>query len=226
MRVKSTLLAGFLALTTTLATPTRLTVTPSLVERDSAAIVSKVAQINDQVLSLGSDIAAYTGGDTSAIEATSTQLVALINEGTQITLAGEALTGLEAIDLVNPILALTSNVDTTISALIDKKSLVVAAGSGPSVYAQLTAQLAAANGFAQALSSKVPAELEEVANELSAGIAASIQKGIDAYADYDDDDDYDHNAQHDNYDDNTDSDKYHNHNVEYYDYDHSWHHND
>ncbi|GAB1212651.1 hypothetical protein ATERTT37_001796 [Aspergillus terreus] len=224
MRVKSTLFAGLLALTTALATPTRLTVTPSLVERDSAAIVSKVAQINDQVLSLGSDIAAYTGGDTSAIEATSTQLVALINEGTQITLAGDALTGLEAIDLVNPILALTSNVDTTISALIDKKSLVVAAGSGPSVYAQLTAQLAAANGFAQALSSKVPAELEEVANELSAGIAASIQKGIDAYADYDDY--YDHNAEHDNYDDDdVDSDKYHDNHVEHYDYDHPWHHN-
>ncbi|KAL5041980.1 hypothetical protein BDW71DRAFT_211656, partial [Aspergillus fruticulosus] len=184
MKFKPTsILAGFLALTTTLATPTRVARQPTLVQRDSAAIVSKIAEINTQILALGSDIAAYTGGDTSAIEESSTQLIAAIDSGTEIVLAGDALTSIEALDLVTPILDLTSNVDTTIAALIDKKNLVVAAGSGPSVYTQLTAQLTAANAFAEALSSKVPAELKDVADELSAGIRTSIQKGIDAYAD-------------------------------------------
>ncbi|KAL4785009.1 hypothetical protein BJX76DRAFT_356479 [Aspergillus varians] len=155
------ILVGLAAITTALATPTKATWEPTLVQRDGAAIVSSIIEINHRIIALGEDIAAYTGGDTSAIHETSTKLVAAINAGTDIVLASRTLTTTEALNL----------------------ALIVEAGSGPSVYAQLQGQLVAANGFAEALSSKVPAGLKDVAEELSAGITGSIQKGINAYVD-------------------------------------------
>ncbi|KAL2867657.1 cell wall mannoprotein 1 family protein [Aspergillus lucknowensis] len=179
----SFILAGLGAITTVLATPTKATWEPTLVERDTAAITSVVADINAKVMALGDDIRGYTGGDTSAIEAASTELVDTINAGTEIVADSDDLTAIEALDLVNPITSLTSVVDTTITDLIGKKDPVVEAGAGARVYTQLQAQLAAANTFAETLSSKVPPELKDIADELSAGIAASIQRGIDAYED-------------------------------------------
>ncbi|OJJ54615.1 hypothetical protein ASPSYDRAFT_160029, partial [Aspergillus sydowii CBS 593.65] len=184
MRFQPTfLLAGLGLITTVLATPTHVIRERTLVERDAAAIQSNIADINSKTIALGDDITAYTGGDTSAIEKTSTDLVATINAGTDIVLDGDDLTSTDALNLVGPIQTLTENVDATISALIDKKDPVVEAGSGPAVYSQLQEQLAAATSFADALTSKVPEALKEIADELSSGIKASIQKGIDAYED-------------------------------------------
>ncbi|KAH2564780.1 hypothetical protein KXV42_002036 [Aspergillus fumigatus] len=166
-----------------LATPTKVSWAPSLVERDFAAVTSVVAAISSKVDTLDANIKAYTGGDTSAIVDASADLISTINDGTSTVAAQPALSQVDALNLVNPILALTNKVKTTIDDLISKKSLIVEAGAGPTTYSQLLDQYTASSNLATTLSGKVPEALKQVAEELSSGITSAIQKGIDAYKD-------------------------------------------
>ncbi|KAJ8208134.1 hypothetical protein LV164_003939, partial [Aspergillus fumigatus] len=171
------------AFTGVLATPTKVSWAPSLVERDFAAVTSVVAAISSKVDALDANIKAYTGGDTSAIVDASADLISTINDGTSTVAAQPALSQVDALNLVNPILALTNKVKTTIDDLISKKSLIVEAGAGPTTYNQLLDQYTASSNLATTLSGKVPEALKQVAEELSSGITSAIQKGIDAYKD-------------------------------------------
>ncbi|KAF7128652.1 hypothetical protein CNMCM5793_003503 [Aspergillus hiratsukae] len=172
------------AFTGVLATPTKVSREPSLVERDIATITGVINDISAKVDALDADIKAYNGGPTDTIEGASEDLVSTINAGTSTVAAQPALSTPDALNLVNPILALTNKVKTTINDLISKKSPIVAAGSGPTTYNQLLAQYTASQNFATALSSKVPEGLKSTADQLSAGILSAIQTGIDAYKDH------------------------------------------
>ncbi|KAF4165316.1 hypothetical protein CNMCM6936_008018 [Aspergillus lentulus] len=139
------------AFTGVLATPTKVSRAPSLVERDFAAVTSVVAAISSKVDALDANIKAYSGGDTSAIVGASADLISTINDGTSMVAAQPALSQADALNLVNPILALTGKVKTTINDLISKKSLIVEAGAGPTTYNQLLAQYTASSNLATTL---------------------------------------------------------------------------
>ncbi|KAL2872596.1 cell wall mannoprotein 1 family protein [Aspergillus lucknowensis] len=154
---------------------------PSLMKRADATDV--IAQISDKVSTLDSAITSWTGGDYSKVKAASDSLISTINDGASTVSSGPDLSNADALALTGPVQDLTDQVETTIQHLISKKEQAVSEGAGGTVKTALNDQYDAAQKLADAITSKVPDALTDIANELSAGISAAIQKGIDAYKD-------------------------------------------
>jgi hypothetical protein len=156
--------------------------TPTLVSREAAA-VGVISDISAQVSALASAVSSYSGGDPSAVKSASEKLVSTINTGVDTVKNGDALTTADALALTSPVQDLTKQVEGVVSDLISKKDQFVAANAGGTVYQDLQAQYTAADNLAKAISAKVPESLSDIAAQLSAGITAAIQKGLDAYKD-------------------------------------------
>ncbi|GIK07759.1 cell wall mannoprotein 1 [Aspergillus viridinutans] len=156
--------------------------TPTLVSRQAAA-VGVISDIQAQTSALASAVSSYNGGDPSAVKSASEKLVSTINTGVDTVKSGADLSTADALALTSPVQDLTKQVQGVVSDLISKKDKFVAAGAGSTVYQDLQSQYTAADNLAKAISAKVPSSLSDIAAQLSAGITAAIQKGIDAYKD-------------------------------------------
>ncbi|RHZ56403.1 cell wall mannoprotein 1 family protein [Aspergillus thermomutatus] len=156
--------------------------TPTLVARDAPA-VGVISDISAQTSALASAVSSYNGGDPSAVQSASDKLVSTINSGVDTVKSGADLSTADALALTSPVQDLTKQVQGVVNDLISKKDQFVAAGAGGAVYKSLQEQYTAADNLAKAISSKVPSSLSDIAAQLSAGITAAIQKGIDAYKD-------------------------------------------
>ncbi|KAL4864358.1 hydrophobic surface binding protein A-domain-containing protein [Aspergillus spectabilis] len=167
----------------TLALATTALATPAKRQSSPADIIDTIAE---QVTALASAVDAFDGSDPAPVQDASDTLVETINSAVDQVNSGPDLSNADALALTGPVQDLIDQVDGVISGLIDKQDLVVEAGAGGAVKTSLDQQYAAASALAEAISSKVPAALEEIAAELSAGITAAIQRGIDAYADVED----------------------------------------
>jgi hypothetical protein len=150
-------------------------------QRDLATIQGVITDIQGQVNSLQTAIEA-SPLDADAIIAQSNALVTTIQDGATTVNGQPVLTQIEALGLVSPVQDLAADVDTTIQALIGVKDDILGLGEGCTTLEALQAQAAAAQQLSDAIVSKVPAALEDIATELAATVSAAIQKGVDAYA--------------------------------------------
>ncbi|KAL4932431.1 cell wall mannoprotein 1 family protein [Aspergillus undulatus] len=164
----------------TLALATTALATPAKRQSSPADIIDT---ISEQVSALDSAVDSYSGGDPSSVQDASDTLVSTINDAVEQVSSGPDLSNADALALTGPVQDLTDQVDGVITKIIDKKDQFVEAGSGGHVKTSLNQQYEAAANLAEALSSKVPEALAEIAAELSAGITNAIQRGVDAYAD-------------------------------------------
>lgn len=172
----ATVLTSISLLTPALATPT-VNVHD---KRDVAAIQGVLSDIDDKVLALGSAIEAKPL-DADSIISQSNTLVDTITSGTSTVNAQPALGQLEALGLVSPTQKLADDTDATVQSLIGVKSDIIDLGEGCTTLTALKDQYDAATGLSDAVVSKVPASLADIAKELSDSISNAIQKGIDAY---------------------------------------------
>ncbi|KAJ0423179.1 hydrophobic surface binding protein A-domain-containing protein [Aspergillus carlsbadensis] len=150
-------------------------------QRDLATIQGVITDIQGQVNSLQTAIEA-TPLDADAIVSQSDALVSTIQDGATTVNGQPVLTQIEALGLVSPVQDLAADVDTTIQALIGVKDEILDLGEGCTTLEALQAQAAAAQQLSDAIVSKVPAALEDIATELAATISTAIQNGVDAYA--------------------------------------------
>ncbi|KAL4949313.1 hydrophobic surface binding protein A-domain-containing protein [Aspergillus filifer] len=164
----------------TLALATTALATPAKRQSSPADIIDT---ISSQVSNLDSAVSSYSGGDPSAVQDASDTLVSTINSAVEQVNSGDDLTNSDALALTGPIQDLTDQVDAVVTKIIDKQDQFVEAGAGGRVKEALNQQYEAASNLAEALSSKVPDALSDIADELSAGITNAIQRGVDAYAD-------------------------------------------
>lgn len=167
----------------TLGLATSAIASPSLVQRDGKEVQSLIKDISAKTEALDSAISSYNGGDAGKVESASEELISVTTKGTETVKAGDDLTSSDALGLTSPIQDLTDKIETAIDNLISKKSKFEAAGAAGKIKSALSEQYDAAKGLAEALSSKVPEALGDIADELSAGITKAIQKGVDAYKD-------------------------------------------
>ncbi|KAL4890602.1 hydrophobic surface binding protein A-domain-containing protein [Aspergillus ambiguus] len=167
----------------TLGLATVAIATPTKVQRDAAPVESVISAIQDKTEALGTAINGYSGGDTSSVESASSDLISTIKSGVETVNSNGDLTSTDALALTSPVQDLTKKVESVVNSIIDKKSQFVSAGAGGTVLESLKAQYAAAQSLSDAISSKVPSSLSDLAAQLSAGITDAIQKGIDAYKD-------------------------------------------
>jgi len=151
-----------------------------VVQRDLATIQGVLTNISNQVDTLDNLVKAFSGDATDLLAASRT-IVSTINDGTTTVNAQPALDLTDASNIVPQVEALNTSVANTVADLASKKDALVAAGQGNAIFTALTDQKTASTALANALTSKVPTELQQVAAGLSAGITDSLQKGIDAF---------------------------------------------
>jgi hypothetical protein len=174
MKFSASLLSLVLALSAT--------ATPTPVKRDAASIESAIASIASAVNALDTTEKAYTGGATTALQTASDAVVSATNAGTTTANASGDLSDLDALSLVTPIQDLTTDVQTAVTDIINLYDLISAAGAVSQTLNDLIAQNTSATALANAITAKVPADLQSTAAGLSAGITDAIQKGITAYS--------------------------------------------
>lgn len=178
-------LASLLTLTlsaTVLATPTVESRSPTPVKRDLSSITGVLSGISNNVGSLHTAIKNYNGGgNTQPVESASDKLVDSINSGTKKVKGTNNLSGMDALDLQQPVSDLKDEIQSTISDLNGKKNQLMAAGKGGVTLADLKKQKSAALDLSDAIVSKVPDNLHDIAHNLASGISNAIQKGIDEF---------------------------------------------
>jgi len=99
----------------------------------------------------------------------------------KIGAAKDALALVDAIGVSKSANDLLAKTTTTIDDLIAKKDLIVKAGEQASTKAQLTAQKAAADTLAKAITDKMPAAAKSIAQSQAAKIGSAIDKGVAAF---------------------------------------------
>jgi len=70
-----------------------------------------------------------------------------------------------------------------VTDLIAKKPALISAGVGATILKSLQDQKVAADALAAAITLKLPADLQELAGTLSAGISSTLKTGVDAFLD-------------------------------------------
>ena len=178
----STIALGLAASVIATPTPTENN-KPARVKRSLAAISSVIANIQSSVTDLDTAINAYKGGDVTAIQNGSDNIVSAVNDGLPIISSQDDLSIADASGLITPIQDLTADISKDITDLISKKSDLVAAGAGGQTYKDLSAQDTAAKALAVALEAKVPSALSSIAASLAGGVTSAIESGLSAFAD-------------------------------------------
>jgi hypothetical protein len=182
MKFLSTIILSTLSLSlNAVGTPTVEARGPSLVERDLATVTGVISAIQAKVKALDSAINSYNGGDVSAVQSASDSVVSAINSGVATVKGSGDLSQNDALQLPGPVQELTKDVQSAVNDIISKKDKIVAACQGAQTLKDLQQQKTASGALADAITSKVPSSLQGIASQLSSGITAAIQKGIDSY---------------------------------------------
>lgn len=153
----------------------------SIQKRQVQDIIDVVGSIQEQVEALNSAIDSYSGGDPSDVLAASEAVNSATASGVETVNGVSEISTTDALQLQPAVEDLTDAVESTIDNLISKREDIIAAGEGETTHSQLQAQLSGAQDLSDAISSKVPEALQELAATLSSGITDAIQEGIDAF---------------------------------------------
>lgn len=153
----------------------------ALVKRGLTTIERVITSVEDKTVALTSAINSYTGGKPSAIQSASDALISTITAGVTTVKATSPMNESEALNLANYVVALTKDVNASISALEAKKADFAKGCAIPLVQKSLQTQYSASQALSSAITSKVPTGLQKLAASLSAGITKDIDQGIAFY---------------------------------------------
>jgi hypothetical protein len=154
---------------------------PTLMQRQAQTIINVVNNIDTQVKALDTAIQSYNGGDTTSLLSASNAVLTATSNGVQTVNGATSVSLTDALTIQSSIQTLTTDLNTTISDIVAKKSQLVAAGAGGTVEQNLQQQLTAAQSLSTAIASKVPSSVASLAQQLSQGIINAINVGITAF---------------------------------------------
>ena len=153
-----------------------------LVSRDIATIEAQFTAINSAVVAFDNDVVAISGTpDTDLLNAAAQAVVDQLNNSTAIVTDTDAVSVLDAINLVSDSNTLTSSVNKTITDLIAAKPAFDAAGASGEVLSQLEEQKTASQAFIAAVVSKVPDSVKSIANSQAQNVISALNTGITAF---------------------------------------------
>jgi hypothetical protein len=153
----------------------------SILERQVAAIVGVVNGIEQATSSLDTTVKAFNG-DPKALTAASQNVQDTVSKGVTTVNAASSITLTDSVQIQGQVSNLQKTIEDTVNDLISKKAMLLSAGAGTMVSKSLTDQLAGAKALQMAIGAKVPPEVQSLAQQLSAGINTSLQKGVDAFS--------------------------------------------
>lgn len=151
---------------------------------DGASIVAAINKVTDDTANLNNTVLAWQGDLLGLIPIVSDSQTLLndINAGTKTAQASSNLTVLESIGVYTATLALSSAVNQTLITIEETKPkfddlLLVS----PVILANLKEEKQASDQFSAAIISKVPTDLQPIANNVVAGIDAEFDQAIAIY---------------------------------------------
>jgi len=156
-----------------------------VVRRDLQTISGALGNIQKSVSTLDTDIKAISGqpSDVQKIQADNMMVQQTLQQSTQMVMGTQPISLNDAITLQQTAGGLTTAVMTTVMDLTAKKAQIMMAPGGKDMVLQgLMQQKTAANGFAQAVVSKVPALAQNIATQQTGQISAAFDMGIQAFS--------------------------------------------
>ncbi|PGH11783.1 hypothetical protein AJ79_04684 [Helicocarpus griseus UAMH5409] len=153
---------------------------PLQAKRDLAAFEKIFDDIDSGVDNLST---AVKGGDGKKIVDAGDDLVSSMKEDIESIKGEEKLELDEAFGLVEPVRDLSEKVREVVNDLAEKRKEFVSSGDAEKIKESLSNQFDTANSLADAVSSKVPDGLMEIARSLAGGFSEDLQRGINEYKD-------------------------------------------
>lgn len=140
------------------------------------AIAADTAALNNTVIEWKSDLLG-----SLPIIAKSTSLLATINKGTKTAEDSAPLELLETLGVAQATQALVADVNTTLTTIISRKSDFDHLLLSPVVLLNLELEKKASADFSDAVTAKVPADVQSIAEQLAAQINDAFVEAIDVY---------------------------------------------
>lgn len=155
----------------------------SSVLADGAAIVDAITGIQNATADLTSTVASWDGGILGAlpIVTESTSLLTAINDATDTAKQSANLTDLEAVTVGLTILTLVTDVNSSLTTIIDAKPKFDKVLLSGVVLLNLALEKSASTDFSDAVIEKLPEAFVSVGETLSGEITDSFEEAIDVY---------------------------------------------
>lgn len=146
-------------------------------------IVGAITVIDESTITLGTTVSSWNGALLGALPIIkdSTALLIDIKKGKSEAEAAAPLDGAGTFAVAQATIALASNVNTTLEAVISAKPKFDKFLLGPVILANLKIEQLATAKFSEAVIDKVPEEFKGVAEILVGGIRDSFDLAIDVY---------------------------------------------
>ena len=152
------------------------------VAADVATINTAITNVQKSLADLDTSVKAFQGAQQAAdVQQKSAAAQQVITQGAQQVQATQPIALTDAIQLQQTAGGLTTQAMTTVMDLINQKPKFDQAGLSPVVLQQLQAQQQGANTLSQAIVSKVPAAVQNLATQMTGQIASSLNMGIQAF---------------------------------------------
>lgn len=150
---------------------------------DSAAIVDAVKKANEDTAKLGQVVSKWKGDilGTLPIVAESTALLVTVKKGKKVASESDEMDFYGTLDVAYAVTDLTAVVNTTLTALIDAKPKFDKLLMSPLIFGTLELQKKATDEMSEAIVSKVPVQLQDLARDIAAPIDASFELALDEF---------------------------------------------
>ncbi|KAK1147205.1 hypothetical protein N8T08_001944 [Aspergillus melleus] len=161
-----------------------ITSSPVLATRDASAVKTDLAKIATDLDTLTTAVNDFTGGLTAAL-AIQTKEQAVendIDKATTDTNAASAFTGAESSAITTALLGLEPNIDSSLGALVSKKSLFVSAGVDSVVQLDLQNLKTKTDTLSTALQKKVTAADKATIASKTVELDAAFESALAAFS--------------------------------------------
>ncbi|KAJ4423914.1 hypothetical protein N0V82_001342 [Gnomoniopsis sp. IMI 355080] len=150
---------------------------------DGAAIVDAISGIQNATAELSATVASWNGGILGAlpIVSESTSLLTAINDATDTAKQSANLSDIEAVTVGLTILSLVTDVNTSLTTIIDAKPKFDQVLLSGVVLLNLELEKGASTQFSDAVIEKLPATFVSTGETLSGEITDSFDQAIDVY---------------------------------------------
>lgn len=151
-------------------------------KRQVATINTAVQSITDSLTQLDTAIKAIAGpADAMKVLTASNNVQTTLQTATTMVMGIQPISLTDALGLQQTTGALTTQVNTVVTDLTAKKAIIDQAGQTQATLQGLMQQRAASDGFAKAVTSKVPAGVQNIAANQAGTVSAALDKGIAAF---------------------------------------------
>jgi len=153
------------------------------VKRDLATIQTSIMTVGTSLTQLDTAIKAIQGpADAMKVLTASTMVNQALTDATTKIMATQPITLTDALSLQTSAQTLTTTATTTVTDLMAKKAVIVMAGQQQATLAGLQQQKTASDALAKAVSSKVPAGVQNIAMQQTMQIGTSLDAAIKAFS--------------------------------------------